>query len=323
LSIYKKLIINRNLLIPLFYKLIKITILSIIGMMKKNKTPINFFLTIDAEANFIDTIVLDMASYKKAVHNSCLEIANLANEHNIKVVFFIDYPEIEIFRKRQEDIDELLCSLDKNGHSIQLHIHPALINDEASPDISFYSLDRIKEMISEGCRIITDVVGKRPIAFRAGGYSVGDWPKIYTALMHEGIQIDSSTFSGAKNLHKAKFNFKNLENMKPYFPSSKSLRERSDNGLIEFPITTVVKCENSLEASLFRFDPTNNIILLKIYTNYLLSRYNDVYINMIYHSKQVYKKNNSISKSYKNLKLFLKFIRKKNFISPSLESITI
>jgi hypothetical protein len=303
-------------------KFLRIFLYSIIGSIKKNKTTINYFLTVDLESSFINTIKLQNNSYERDIHDSSKKIAKLANKYGLKVIFFIDYPEIEIFHQRGKPIYDLIFDLVKEGHSIQLHIHPSLINNEKSPDISFYSLKRIREMVYEGCNTIENITGKRPIAFRAGGYSVGQWSKIYSALVKEGILIDSSTFSGAKNLHGSTFDFYNLENMKPYFPSPNSLKHRSNTGLIEFPITTVIKSKNNLEASLLRFDPTNYLLLLKFFTNYLLSKHNDVYINMIYHSKHVYNNNGSIGKSYNNLELFLKFLNKKNFISPTLESIT-
>ena len=302
------------------YKLTFITLNSVFGIFIKNKN-IKFFLTIDTEAKFIDKVAVDIDSYEKDIYESCIKIADLANEYDIKVIFFVDYPEIDIFRKHQKRFDDLIYTLSKAGHSIQLHIHPALINDESSPDISFYSFSRIQEMIADGCNKIENITGKRPYAFRAGGYSVGEWAKIYSALIHAGIRVDSSTFSGAKNLHNALFDFSNLENMKPYYPSERSLIERAKSGLIEFPITTVTRCVNNLEASKFRFDPSNSLFSLKIFTNYLLYKYDDIYINMIYHSKQVFNEDGSHSTSFNNLCLFLKFLTKKNFKSCNLKSV--
>ena len=246
----------------------------------------------------------------------------MAKKFNGKVSYFIDYPEIDIFRRVGQPIDKLINCLHKEGHSIQLHIHPALINSEKSPDLSFYPIERIRKMLCEGKRVIYDVTGKIPNVFRAGGYSVGDWPKISQALKSEGFLIDSSVFSGAMNLHRAQFDFTGLENMLPYYPSSETLKKESNSktGLIEFPITTVVRCRNNLEASFFRFDPRRNIFFLKIFTKHLVYSHDVVYINMIYHSKEVFDKNGELSKSFKNLTLFLNYLSKYNIQSKSLET---
>ena len=93
------LLINYRNIIPLFYKLAKIIIISIIGDTYKHKKQITFFLTIDTEAKFIDTIKLNKESYEKDIHDSCLKILRLANRFNVKVVYFID--QKHVFQKRQ------------------------------------------------------------------------------------------------------------------------------------------------------------------------------------------------------------------------------
>jgi len=282
---------------------------------------IKYFLSIDTEGKFNNTVHLDKTSYYYSIHEGCREIARLAKKHNIKVTFFIDYPEIQFFDSLGKDIIALLNDLNDNGHSIQLHVHPAVIEGNSSPDLSSYSISEIETIIKDGCDTIENTVGKRPVAFRAGGYSVGNWPKIYNAINKSGITIDSSTYSGGKNLHNAKFDFKNLENMTPYFPGKESLHERLSSGLLEFPITTAIKCSNSLEGSFFRFDPNNQTFLLKIYTNYLLNTQKNIFINMIYHSKQVFNDDGSFNESFHRLNTYLEFLQNKNYQSLPIDKL--
>ena len=51
---------------------------------------------------------------------------------------------------------------------------------------------------NNGCDTIENTVGKRPVAFRAGGYSVGQWSKIYSVRLakinESGNKINSVNF---------------------------------------------------------------------------------------------------------------------------------
>ena len=67
------------------YKLTFITLNSVFGIFIKNKN-IKFFLTIDTEAKFIDKVAVDIDSYEKDIYESCIKIADLANEYDIKVI---------------------------------------------------------------------------------------------------------------------------------------------------------------------------------------------------------------------------------------------
>jgi len=269
-------------LIRIAIKLIKISFYAMAFTLTKKTSKLFFFLTIDTECKFTNKIEVDKESYEKDLYESSLKIAELAEQHNIRAIYFVDCPEIQLFRNHDKSIEKLIRELDRRGHSIQIHIHPAINNPEKSPDLSCYPEEKIRNMISEGKEAISKITGKNPFAFRAGGYSVGDWQKIYSAMKKEGILLDSSAFSGAKNLHNAVFDFTDLENMKPYYPSPYSLMKKVENGsIVEFPITTAVKCSNKFESWFFRFDPNNNIWLLKIFTNYLCKTQKKAFINMI------------------------------------------
>ena len=88
------------------YKLAFITLNSVFGIFIKNKK-IKFFLTIDTEAKFIDKVAVDIDSYEKDIYESCIKIIDFANKYDIKVIFFVDFPEIDIFRKHQKRFDDL------------------------------------------------------------------------------------------------------------------------------------------------------------------------------------------------------------------------
>ena len=274
---------------------------------------IRFFLTIDTECRFKDKVFVDRNSYPHDVYRASLALAELGERFGIPVTYFVDAAEIDLFRGHRDSIESLLTELVRRGHNIQLHLHPALNNPEQDPDLSSYSPRRVREMIEVGRDQISQITGTSPIAFRAGGYSIGDWPKIHDALVNAGIHIDSSTFSGAANLHRATFDFAGFENMMPYLTQTSTLAPSTDGVVMEFPITTAVRCWNNVGAAYFRFDPNRPADLLAWFTYFLCAKHPTVYINMIYHSKQVFTPDGSFTDSFQNLKEYLAFLARRGF----------
>ena len=278
----------------------------------KSKAIIFYIVSIDIESKFIDNVDIDIQSSKLHFYESTEKLLNCFNELGIKAVFFINYPEILILENQGLKIKNLIKEIDISSHQVGLHIHPSLNNSEKSTDLSFYSEERIIKMLNEGKRIIYNIIGKYPKVFRAGGYSIGKWKKMYKCLKNTGFRIDSSLYPGAKNLHNAEFDFTGVENLEVFFPDENDIRKKNKNGFIkEYPITTIIKPTNNSEAAIFRFDLGNHYYLLKLYYYYFRSLKKEMYINIIFHSKHVYNNNYSETDNYIRLMKYVKFLKKR------------
>lgn len=86
------------------------------------------------------------------------------------------------------------------GHDVELHVHPEFELDLArvqrgeakspSKNLFDHALDEQRRYIRESAECLERWTGRRPIAFRAGGYSADE--RTLEALAHEGLAIDSS-----------------------------------------------------------------------------------------------------------------------------------
>jgi peptidoglycan/xylan/chitin deacetylase (PgdA/CDA1 family) len=120
------------------------------------------------------------------------------DEYGMKGVFFFEpvarhvVPEAELAEAAKYIVDR--------GHDVELHVHPEFQMDlpavqrgeSKSPNPSFFehSLAEQRRYIRESYDTLYRWTGRRPIAFRAGGYGASE--VTLAALKAEGIEIDSS-----------------------------------------------------------------------------------------------------------------------------------
>jgi peptidoglycan/xylan/chitin deacetylase (PgdA/CDA1 family) len=137
-------------------------------------------------------------------------IADICEKNNIKATFFLDVYEHSYYGK--DALKEVALYLDKRGHDVQLHTHPAWYQDKRDfPEIqkmkrerscfsankywmNLNSFEEQVEILRHGKALLEDWLGKPVIAHRAGSYAV-DINTIY-ALKEVGILIDSSMCYG-------------------------------------------------------------------------------------------------------------------------------
>lgn len=153
--------------------------------------------------------------------NSCLvqstkAFCQMLSVYNVPATFFVDcayllrmrelkdkYPALQ---KDYEDVVSNLKYLQKQGHSLQYHFHPQWLystyDDEGwHMDYDHYKLSDVEESklrhdFKEGTMLLESITGEKPVAFRAGGFSLTTC-KYYIDLFQEnGIFIDSSVNGG-------------------------------------------------------------------------------------------------------------------------------
>jgi len=176
---------------------------------------VNIYLTFDYEL---------FLGRKTGDAESCLirptdELLRLARAAGKKMVFFVDsdiFSSSKSTRRRIRRGARLsvvmrqLETLRDEGHSLQLHIHPHWEDSYYADGKWILKTDRyrlhdfsekeIDEIVFRYKKVLTDIVGDRVFAFRAGGWCLQPFAKIKVALEKNAIWLDSSVFSGESSL---------------------------------------------------------------------------------------------------------------------------
>ena len=191
--------------------------------------------TIDAEHNVGGAPIRlsgDLQKYGISENFGCPAIMDLFELFGLRAVFFLNVFEAESFDVEYCDyMKELIREIDKRGHEVALHCHgvPKELNAGVlfpynNKNLSALGLDETVARIQAGMHFVKGCIGKAPISFRAGAYSINS--DTLEALRLSGIKYDSSCYYGNSN------------NRMPYWRSvSKPVEEC---GIVEFPIVPVI-----------------------------------------------------------------------------------
>ena len=130
------------------------------------------------------------------------ELLKVLDKHGFKATFFVDTVFLNRLTSLKSDIPALqndwnlierqLKRLSNRGHQLQLHLHPQWFNAKYENGkwesvLTDYKLSDMREeevelMFIEGCRLIQQVCGGSPIAFRAGAYCLQTFSETRNAL---------------------------------------------------------------------------------------------------------------------------------------------
>jgi len=172
------------------------------------------FLTYDYELFFGKTT----GTVEKCIIEPTNMLMQIANKHNIKMIFFIDVGYIkklieykEIYPKIKKEyilIFKQIRELVEEGHDCQLHIHPHWedcthdgdnwkMNTERYKLVDF-SDEEISRIVIEYQSILMKITEKPVTTFRAGGWCLQPFSKIKTAFDQAELKLDSTVFPGGK-----------------------------------------------------------------------------------------------------------------------------
>lgn len=186
------------------------------------------------------------------------EIARVSGAH---FVFFIDVLYLLKLKeyindsvKVQTDFYKVynqLVGLHREGHDLELHIHPQWfyssynINEEKwNLDFKHYKLadcpeDDVERMIVSSCDFLREITGGYPIAYRAGGYSAPATKNYWELLYKKGIKYDSSVIMGEKSETPFQsYDYSSINTPVPYAFSSNNADIDPNGFLLEFPISS-------------------------------------------------------------------------------------
>ena len=168
-----------------------------------------------------------------------------------KALFFVDLAAAWHFGK--DSIAEVIKYIVEHGHDVGVHLHPDHMADPNRMFLFDYSYDEQYEMIKKCTDLYEEILGVKPIAFRAGKYAANhDTLDILAKL---GYKVDFSEFYGQKWC-----------GIKP--PITGDTTVLLENGLIEVP---VISYENHCGKLFHRYDKLD-INLSKSEHTYVLNK---------------------------------------------------
>lgn len=217
----------------------------------------NIYITLDYE--------LFLGKQSGTVENCIIKPTNrlleIVNNYNIKISFFVDAGYL-IALERQKDkfsnleedykkITQQIKKLSKEGHGIELHIHPhwedtffktniGWTSNTSRYKLTDYSEEEILDIVTRYNNVLKKISLKKPVAFRAGGWSAQPFNKIKKALEINNIFIDSTAYpNGYYQSTNQKFDFRNLPQYKTQFKFLDDFVKENINGnFTEIPISS-------------------------------------------------------------------------------------
>jgi len=217
---------------------------------------VEIFITFDYELFFGQ----NSGSVQNSIIKPTQKLLEIANRYKVKFIFFVDSGYIlklkeykESYKELQKDYISIINQiklLDVLGHSIQLHIHPHwedsyydgkkwVINTTRYRLHDFNEKD-IDNIVFRYKKALTDIVGDKVFAFRAGGWSIQPFSKIKDALKKNNIWLDSTLFYGGKNISSTHyFDFTDAPKKSSWNFENTPLKEVEDGYFTEIPIGSI------------------------------------------------------------------------------------
>ena len=177
-------------------------------------------LPMRAESDHVNTLIYGRKDGKEYGIGKMMDIAD---KHNIKMTFFVDFAECELYG---DDILEVGRYILSRGHDMQVHCHYDLL----APKVGKTAFVNVRDDYYSWCKnddiskLIVDYLtdkyiectGKMPLAFRGGEYRFG--VAMLKALKEKGYAADLSYNSIRPEI----------------LPENKQFEY--ENGLLEFPV---------------------------------------------------------------------------------------
>ena len=109
--------------------------------------------------------------------------------------FFVDV--LSAYQYGEDNLRRAVEAIMERGHDVELHVHDEHLRNSDDPairalagDLMAKDRDGFREILALGVETFERLTGRRPIAYRAGGYRITD--EHFPALQELGIEIDSS-----------------------------------------------------------------------------------------------------------------------------------
>ena len=195
-------------------------------------------------------------------------ILSLAAQYEAKITFFVEIVEFwridEEWKKgntmgyKKNPIDDIIAQLQKaykQGHDVQLHIHPhwsdaEFKNGEWKVNLNDWRLGGYEKegkyslinLLKEGKKTLEQWITPidkeyKCIALRAGGYNIQPSQEIVAAMKEAGLVIDSSIYPGGKETGTlSNYDYSNIAKEKEFWQTGAELEKEGTSSIYELPI---------------------------------------------------------------------------------------
>jgi hypothetical protein len=120
---------------------------------------------------------------------------DLLEHFGFRGCFFLDV--LSAYQYGEDELKRAAEAILSRGHEVQLHLHDEHVRNaddrairDLAGDLNGKDRDEFRKILELGVEVFERLVGKRPIAYRAGGYRITD--EHFPVLQELGIQFDSS-----------------------------------------------------------------------------------------------------------------------------------
>ena len=196
------------------------------------------------------------------------KILRIVDKYNAKITIFFEV--VEYWRLKSEwelgnkmgydkspakSMEKQLIQPYKNGHDIQLHIHPQWINAHWTGtdwvvDLSQWRLGSYKKsgglsltaLLKKGKETLESIINDRNYhchTIRAGGYNIQPSYDLVKAMQESGLKIDSSVYPGGKEMGRlSQYDYTGIPVDRGWWFCGDCLESESDKtkALLELPI---------------------------------------------------------------------------------------
>jgi hypothetical protein len=187
------------------------------------------------------------------------KIMEILDRYGVKATFFVDcgyllklksekkkYPLLEA---DYEGVVSQLKTLNKNGHNLQLHIHPhwedcyfdgeKWIMDTSRYRLHDFSDEEIDDIIYRYKNILEEIADNNIFAHRGGGWCIQPFDRLAKSLKKHNIWLDSTVFEGGRNSSETHyFDFKQIPKRSSWSFENDPCKENKNGFFREIPISS-------------------------------------------------------------------------------------
>ncbi len=215
----------------------------------------NIYITLDYELFFGEK----SGDIENCIIKPTNKLLEIVDRYNIKLVVFVDVGYLIKLNQYKEEYPDLaedfeaissqIKHLSKNGHSVELHIHPhwedttyngkEWVFDLSRYKLSDFSKKDVYDIITEYARFLANISGISPVAYRAGGWSAQPFSHIKKGLLDSNIYIDSTTYPGG--FHSSKYqnyDFRSVKQYRTIYNFENNLTIPEEGLFTEYPISS-------------------------------------------------------------------------------------
>lgn len=218
----------------------------------------NIYITLDYELFFGP----HSGSVDKCIIEPTKALLELLDPYGIKANFFVDSGYLVALERQKVEYLELQKDYDKiteqigylasKGHGIELHIHPhwedsfyngkQWVFNTKRYRLADFNKNDVMDIVYRYTEILYRISTKKPVAYRAGGWSAQPFEHIKDALKQNDVFVDSTVFpNGRYKSQNQVFDFRGVPQYKTEYYFEDDLTKEVINGSFkEIPISSTL-----------------------------------------------------------------------------------